>query len=143
MHERRPRRPAAPRSPRDGGRGARRPGARARTSSRSRRWSARSATLTYEGTDHAVSQFVGTYPSYFAASNSPVGTGAAFTDDDVAQGRRVVVIGQTVAEELFPGVDPVGKQVTVSGALFTVVGVLAEKSSPPASRTPTTSRSRR
>ncbi len=39
------------------------------------------------------------------------------------------MIGQTVAEELFEGVDPVGKQVTVGGALFTVVGVLAEKSS--------------
>jgi putative ABC transport system permease protein len=40
-----------------------------------------------------------------------------------------VVIGPTVAEELFPGVDPIGRQVTVGGALFTVVGVLAEKSS--------------
>jgi putative ABC transport system permease protein len=90
---------------------------------------ASSATVTYEGTEHSVSQFVGTAPSWFAASNSPVGSGSAFTADDNAQGRRVVVIGQTVAEELFPGTDPIGKQVTVGGALFTVVGVLAEKSS--------------
>ncbi|MEU4222046.1 ABC transporter permease [Actinoplanes sp. NPDC026623] len=88
-----------------------------------------SATLTYEGTDHEVSQFVGTAPSWFAASNTPVGAGAGFTADDLAQGRRVVVIGQTVAEELFPGTDPLDKQVTVGGALFTVVGVLAAKSS--------------
>ncbi|GAA4692150.1 ABC transporter permease [Phytohabitans rumicis] len=88
-----------------------------------------SATLTYEGTDHSVNQFVGTYPTYFGASNSPVGTGSAFTTEDVEQGRRVVVIGQTVAEELFPGVDPIGQELTVSGALFTVVGVLDEKSS--------------
>jgi len=87
------------------------------------------ATLTYQGTDHSVQQFVGSYPSYFGASNSPVGSGAAFTADDLTQGRRVVVIGQTVAEELFPGVDPVGEEITVSGALFTVVGVLDEKSS--------------
>jgi putative ABC transport system permease protein len=87
------------------------------------------ATLTYQGTDHSVQQFVGSYPSYFGASNSPVRTGAAFTADDLAQGRRVVVIGQTVAEELFPGLDPVGEEITVSGALFTVVGVLDEKSS--------------
>jgi len=40
-----------------------------------------------------------------------------------------VVIGPTVAEELFPGADPIDKQVTVGGALFTVVGVLDEKSS--------------
>jgi putative ABC transport system permease protein len=39
------------------------------------------------------------------------------------------VIGRTVAEELFPGTDPVGAEVTVSGALFTVVGVLRDKSS--------------
>ena len=90
---------------------------------------ASSSTMTYEGTEHSVSSFVGTTPSWFAASNTPVGTGSAFTADDEAQGRRVVVIGQTVAEELFPGVDPIDKQVTVGGALFTIVGVLAEKSS--------------
>jgi putative ABC transport system permease protein len=32
-----------------------------------------------------------------------------------------------VTEALVPGVDPIGQQITVSGALFTVVGVLAEK----------------
>jgi putative ABC transport system permease protein len=90
---------------------------------------ASTANVTYEGTDHNVSQFVGTTPSWFGASNSPVATGSAFTADDEVRGRRVVVIGQTAAEDLFPGVDPIGKQVTVGGALFTVVGVLAAKSS--------------
>ncbi|WP_433293156.1 ABC transporter permease [Actinoplanes sp. CA-030573] len=88
-----------------------------------------SATITYEGTDHQVSSFVGTTPGWFTASNTPVGTGAGFTADDESQGRRVVVLGQTVVDELFPGVDPIDKQVTVGGALFTVVGVLQEKSS--------------
>jgi putative ABC transport system permease protein len=90
---------------------------------------ATSSTITYQGTDHSVSQFVGTTPTWFGASNSPVGTGSTFTADDEAQGRRVVVIGQTVQTDLFPGVNPIGQQVTVSGALFTVVGVLAAKSS--------------
>ncbi|ASW53161.1 ABC transporter permease [Plantactinospora sp. KBS50] len=88
-----------------------------------------SVTMTYQGADHSVSQFIGTYPSYFTASNTPVGTGSAFTSDDVDQGRRVVVLGQSVVTELFPDTDPVGQQVTIGGALFTVVGVLAEKSS--------------
>jgi putative ABC transport system permease protein len=87
------------------------------------------ATLTYEGTDHSVQQFVGSDPSYFRASNSPVGTGSPFTADDVALARPVVVIGQTVADELFPGLDPIGKETTVNGALFTVIGVLQEKNS--------------
>jgi putative ABC transport system permease protein len=88
-----------------------------------------SATLTYQGTDHSVQQFVGSYATYFTASNSPIGRGSGFTTADVEAGRRVVVIGQTVAEELFPGMDPIGQELTVSGALFTIVGVLDEKSS--------------
>ncbi|AEV83220.1 Macrolide export ATP-binding/permease protein macB [Actinoplanes sp. SE50] len=88
-----------------------------------------SATITYDGSDHDVGSFVGTTPDWFGASNFPVRTGALFTADDEAQARRVVVIGQTVAAELFSGVDPVGRQVTVGGALFTVVGVLDSKSS--------------
>jgi putative ABC transport system permease protein len=90
---------------------------------------ATSSTIAFQGTDHSVGQFVGTTPSWFGASNSPVGTGSAFTADDEARGRRVMVIGQTVVTDLFPGVNPVGQQVTVGGALFTVVGVLAAKSS--------------
>ncbi|MFY1696852.1 MULTISPECIES: ABC transporter permease [unclassified Solwaraspora] len=88
-----------------------------------------SATLTYATADHSVGQFVGTYPSYLGASNMTVGSGTAFTDADVAQGRRVALVGQTVVDELFAGVDPVGSQVTVDGVLFTVVGVLAERTS--------------
>jgi putative ABC transport system permease protein len=88
-----------------------------------------SGTMAYGSTSYDVNSFIGTTPSYFTAANYPLASGAAFSSDDNAQGRRVVVIGQTVAEELFPGADPVGEQVTVNGALFTVVGVLAEKSS--------------
>ncbi|MCU7726123.1 ABC transporter permease [Actinoplanes sp. KI2] len=89
---------------------------------------ATSTTMVYGGTSHTVNNFVGTTPSYFTASNTPVATGSAFGADDNTEGRRVVVIGQTVAEDLFPGVDPVGQQITAGGALFTVIGVLAEKS---------------
>ncbi|GAB3986665.1 ABC transporter permease [Actinoallomurus acanthiterrae] len=88
-----------------------------------------SVNSTYEGTAHAIQQFVGTYPAYFEASNDPVARGTYFTDDDVRSGRKVVVIGNTVAEDLFGTVDPVGKQITVSGVNFTVVGVLKTKGS--------------
>ncbi|MEV5746231.1 ABC transporter permease [Actinoallomurus sp. NPDC052308] len=88
-----------------------------------------SVTTTYEGTSHSISQFVGTYPSYFSAANKEVARGAAFTDDDVTSGRKVLVIGQTVAEDLFGTVDPLNKQVNVGGTPFTVVGVLKESGS--------------
>ncbi|MGI5246440.1 ABC transporter permease [Dactylosporangium sp. CA-139066] len=86
-----------------------------------------SQSATYEGTDHTIPQFVGTYPGYVAASNFKIDKGALFTDDDVKDSRKVVVIGATVAQELFGNVDPLSKQITVSGKLFTVIGVLAEK----------------
>jgi putative ABC transport system permease protein len=85
-----------------------------------------SQDLVFDGTDHSVPEFVGTYPGYVPASNYSVATGSPFTMDDVANGQRVLLVGSTVDEALFPGVDPIGKQVTVSGTLFTVVGVLAE-----------------
>jgi putative ABC transport system permease protein len=86
-----------------------------------------SQTATYDGTDHAIAQFIGTAPAYLPASNDTVAQGTAFTDDDVKNARRVLVLGTTAAQALFNQADPVGKQVTVSGTLFTVVGVLATK----------------
>jgi putative ABC transport system permease protein len=83
-----------------------------------------SQTATYDGTDHTIPQFIGTYPGYVPASNYTVARGAVFTLEDT---RKVVVLGSTVATELFGRVDPLGRQITVSGKLFTVIGVLAEK----------------
>ncbi|WP_433219738.1 ABC transporter permease [Microtetraspora malaysiensis] len=88
-----------------------------------------SATTTYEGASHNISQVVGTYPSYFEATNKPVVSGAYFTNQDVTAVRKVVVIGKTVADELFGRLDPVGKKVNIQGAAFTVVGVLKESGS--------------
>jgi putative ABC transport system permease protein len=84
-------------------------------------------TLVYDGVSHSVTQFVGTDPAYVGASNYTIGSGSPFSTQDVTDGRRVVLIGSTVATALFPGIDPVGKQMTVTGTLFTVVGVLGEK----------------
>ncbi|AWS47194.1 ABC transporter permease [Streptosporangium sp. 'caverna'] len=90
---------------------------------------ASSATAVYEGVSHTIPQLVGTYPSYFEATNKLVGTGAYFVNDDVLAARKVMVIGQTVADELFGTASPIGKQIAVSGVPFTVVGVLKESGS--------------
>ncbi|GAA3809268.1 ABC transporter permease [Sphaerisporangium flaviroseum] len=90
---------------------------------------AASQTVTYQGASHSISQLVGTYPSYFEASNKPVAKGSYFLNDDVLAARKIIVIGQTVAESLFGSVDPLGKQITITGVPFTVVGVLKETGS--------------
>ncbi|WP_305788902.1 ABC transporter permease [Symbioplanes lichenis] len=48
--------------------------------------------------------------------------GAYLTRSDVSTGRRVVVLGATVADTLFGDRDPIGRQVTVGGVRFRVIG---------------------
>jgi putative ABC transport system permease protein len=87
------------------------------------------ATASYQGTSYDIGQFTGTDPAYFDTTNSAVADGVAFTQDDASQGRKVVVLGATVASELFPADEPVGKSILVNNIPFTVVGVLASKGS--------------
>jgi putative ABC transport system permease protein len=57
----------------------------------------------------------------------PVATGAFFTDADVRMASRTIVIGQTLADNLFPGADPIGQDIRVMDLPFRVVGVMARK----------------
>ncbi|MGN6186189.1 MAG: ABC transporter permease [Thermoanaerobaculia bacterium] len=56
-----------------------------------------------------------------------VASGDFFTTDDVDGLRKVAVLGATVAENLFPGIDPVGQEVQIRNVPFRIVGVLAKK----------------
>jgi putative ABC transport system permease protein len=56
-----------------------------------------------------------------------VSTGDFFTSDDVDGTRKVAVLGATVAENLFPGIDPVGQEVQIRNVPFRIAGVLAKK----------------
>ena len=53
--------------------------------------------------------------------------GEPLNELDVAQRRRVVVIGADIAEKLFAGADPIGQEIMVHGQRFTVQGVVAAK----------------
>jgi putative ABC transport system permease protein len=53
--------------------------------------------------------------------------GSFFTDVDVRTAARVIVVGQTIADNLFPGTDAVGQTVRVKDLPFRVVGVMARK----------------
>ncbi len=54
-------------------------------------------------------------------------SGVFFTEQESRAGSRVIVLGKTVAESLFPSGDAVGKAVRVKGIPFTVSGVLVRK----------------
>jgi putative ABC transport system permease protein len=56
-----------------------------------------------------------------------VQSGSFFTDADVRTAARVIVIGQTIADSLFPGTDPIGQTLRVANLPFRVSGVMTRK----------------
>ncbi len=84
-------------------------------------------TLVSGSSSYEPSSFVGTTPPYLSAHNYKIAEGSSFTEADVSAHKRVVVIGQSVVEELFAGQNAVGQTIKVNGSNFEVVGVLASK----------------
>ena len=69
----------------------------------------------------------GVSPDFLTIRDWQVSSGEAFAEADVRARRTVAVLGATVANALFPGVDPVGTQLQIRNTPFTIVGVLAPK----------------
>ncbi len=76
----------------------------------------REVFVTVNGTNETV-------PFVF---NRPLDRGEYFGESDVDTRRRVAVLGSSVADRLFGDVEPLGRQVSVAGVRFRVVGVFAE-----------------
>jgi putative ABC transport system permease protein len=86
-----------------------------------------SPTLVYDGTSYSPSSFVGTTPPYETAHDYTIQEGSFFTNKQVKDHARVVVLGPTVVSELFDGADPVGDTIQVNGVDFQVIGVTTPK----------------
>ncbi len=86
-------------------------------------------TAVNSGLSYSPQQFVGTTSPYFGAHSYSPAAGSLFTSDAIANHRRVLVIGQTVVNNLFPGADPIGQTIQVNGSNFQVIGVTSPKGS--------------
>ena len=69
---------------------------------------------------------MGVTPEYQYVADSDVGDGRFFAWPEADRRRQVIVLGAPVAEHLFPGEDPIGKDVLVGDRKFRVVGVMEE-----------------
>jgi len=69
-------------------------------------------------------------PDYFETTGVPLLRGRRFEYTDGERAAPVVIIGKTMAEELWPGEDPIGRRIRVPGApvypLRTIVGVVGD-----------------
>ena len=75
-------------------------------------------------------QLMGYMPDYQQINPQKILYGRYLNDIDIAQKRKVCVIGTQIQKDLFPGQpDPTGEVIQVGGSYFTVVGVLRRESS--------------
>jgi len=73
----------------------------------------------------------GTSPSMLNIREWPLFSGRPFTDQDVRSATKVCLLGQTVVENLFGNIDPVGQIIRIKKIPFTVIGVLERKGQSP------------
>jgi putative ABC transport system permease protein len=69
-------------------------------------------------------ELTGTEESYFRIKNYNLRSGRTFTTQEVRVAQPVVVVGSLVAEKLFAGVEPLGKEVRIAGLPYRVIGVV-------------------
>jgi putative ABC transport system permease protein len=84
------------------------------------------AQLTAEGGNWNT-RVEGVTPDYLIARDLTIASGRMFDDREARQGKKVAVIGATVARELYGDADPVGKRLRVGTVPFEIVGVLTSK----------------
>ena len=91
--------------------------------------SSTSVTATYAGAT-TTATVTGSTPSYLTAEDYTIDAGSPITTQDVTKRNRVVVIGQTIASDLFTSSqNPLGQTINLGSASFKIVGVLASKGS--------------
>ena len=82
------------------------------------------ATVEAGGKKALDVEVTGATERYFDIKNLRIATGRAFTAQEVRSGVPVVVLGEEIAQKLFPARDPVGQHVRIGGQTYRVIGVV-------------------
>ena len=69
----------------------------------------------------------GTTPEVLSIRDWPLVSGRPFTQQDVDGATKVCLLGKTIVENLFGGIDAVGQIVRIKNVPFTVIGTLSSK----------------
>ncbi|HET7184276.1 MAG TPA: ABC transporter permease [Terriglobales bacterium] len=93
------------------------------------RWDRRTGPVSarYKGNEVFQIDHNGTLPSWAEVYNAHLLKGRFFNDGEELHRMDVAVIGYDLQDGLFPGEDPIGKEVMVDGVSYRVVGVLDKR----------------
>jgi putative ABC transport system permease protein len=69
----------------------------------------------------------GTTPGMLSVRDWLLSSGRAMTDDDVKSATKVALLGQTVVDNLFGGIDPIDQVIRIKKIPFKVIGVMVSK----------------
>jgi putative ABC transport system permease protein len=70
---------------------------------------------------------LGTTPSMLVVRDWTLSSGRPFTDQDVKNATKVCLLGQSVVDNLFGDMEPIGQYIRIKNVPFAVVGVLSRK----------------
>jgi predicted permease len=87
------------------------------------RWNHLEDTEDVEGTRANLLQVS---PRFFETMGIPLIDGGEFDPADIASGRPVVIVGQSIADAAFPGERAVGRSLRVAGEASEIVGVVSD-----------------
>ncbi|MBR0674340.1 FtsX-like permease family protein [Roseomonas soli] len=83
------------------------------------------------GNQNWSSMVIAADPDYFIAHEWVAELGRLYTAEEASAARKVVILGATVAENLFGEEDPVGREIRIRQTPFEVIGVMARKGQNP------------
>lgn len=86
-------------------------------------------TVTAGSIEANPDTLAGVVEDYQLANNHFVSDGRFISQSDVDHASDVTVLGNSVADTLFPHSDPIGKKVTLAGRRYTVIGIMEKQGS--------------
>lgn len=85
--------------------------------------------IRYRSESSKTLPIVGTTERFVEANRLNLSHGRFFTEGEVQRRQRVVVLGQTPYQALFPIEDPIGRRVRIDRDEYEIIGVVAERPS--------------
>lgn len=89
-------------------------------------YSSEAKQLAY-GNQNWSTSIGGTTADYLFIRNYEIASGRNFLPEDIQNASKVVIVGNTVATELFGDVDPIGKTMRIGNVPFNIIGLLKTK----------------